>query len=244
MGIMSALINRITSRMSAVTVGAVLGLSPGICETTNSAEDSANWVIVYEEDFEKIEEGSLPDGYFALEGEFEVANLSDEIDPAAAGNAGKVLRMASEPLSDFVIVLGERFGPDIEVSVKVYAEKSGRRVPAFGVGAFGRSGLVAKVSAGQRKLDLRYFEQEITSTDFVWESGWTEVRLRVTANGDGESWRVQVKAWSAEQKEPEEWTLEHEITEEPLEGQISLWGIAYAGKPIYFDSIAVRKPAE
>ncbi|MCB1087197.1 MAG: hypothetical protein KDM63_09140, partial [Verrucomicrobiae bacterium] len=175
--------------------------------------------------------GPTPSDYFVVDGEWSIADL----------DGGKVLKLTEEPLVDGQLQLGESLketGGSIVAKVK--AEKKRRSFPRFGVGLHGMSGFRLRLVPVQNKIELVRNEEVVASADLTWQSGqWWFLELSVTRANEG--WSVAGRAWPDGGSRPEQATIETTSTEPKFSGKASVSGTPFAGLPIFFDEIVIRK---
>ena len=178
-------------------------------------------------DFEKAEVGQGPEDLLVLAGNFAVREF----------DGGRVLEVPGEPLEYFGFLFGTAEFAESEASARVWAARTGRRFPEFGLGTNDISGYKLWLLPGQRRLTLRKGDATVASVPYAWETDtWTHLRLRVVKAGEGK-WRVEGKAWAAGGEEPGEWGIAFADSEEPSTGRASGWAAPFSGKPIRFDDL-------
>jgi hypothetical protein len=198
--------------------------------TLGAAGDGA-----YRNDFSNATTGQLPKDLQSVGGGFRVAEVE--------GN--KVLELPGEPLE----IGGLLFGPPekaLDVRAKVMAEKSGRRMPEFGVGTGDVGGYRLMYIPAAHRLELRHGDEVIAASDKLDEftpGRWTWLRLRVAKNAEGR-WFADGKLWPAEANTPEPpaWKVTFEVKEPASPGRASVWAVPFSGKPIRFDDLSVSAP--
>lgn len=183
----------------------------------------------YSTDLEKMEPGAPPEELFILHGAFTVVEKD--------GN--KFLELAGSPVDSYGVLFGAKDLLTSEASAKIYGTNTGKMFPEFGVGTNDSSGWKIWMLPGQNALILRKKEaEEIARVPYQWTSGaWTSMKLRVTSSGEGK-WLIEGKAWPADQKEPQAWTISTTDTVAPPAGQASIWGHPYSDTPIRFDDLS------
>lgn len=185
---------------------------------------------LYQQNFEALAVGPLPDEFMVLGGEFVVK----------AEGTNQFLELPGAPLDSFAVQFGPAQSADVAVSARIFGTARGRRAPTFGVGLGGVSGFKLQVSPGKKKVELLKDQELKTSVAFDWRSGeWTKLRLQVRRIKDGE-WKVEGKAWQAG-AEPKEWLISWDEKEEPISGKASIFGSPFAGTPIGYDDLGVER---
>ena len=188
---------------------------------------SAQTKPLYENNFEKAEVGKVPEDFLVLDGAFVVKEESDN----------RFLELPGAPLDSFAIQFGPAVTSDVAVSARIRGTGKGRRHPTFGVGLNGIAGYRLQVSPAKKLLEL-YKDQEVEATvPYDWASGqWAILCLQVRKINDRE-WKVEAKAWTQGQPEPQQWMMSVEQKTEPLAGRASIFGSPFSGTPIQFDDL-------
>ncbi len=190
--------------------------------------------LVFKADFEDQEPGDVPGDYFVLDGEWSVVEI----------DGGKAMKLLEVPLVEAQVQVGDSF-KEIggTISARIKADKKRRSFPRFGVGLHGMSGYRLRLFPAQGRLELVKSEEVIQSCDLEWTPGeWWFLELTVKPAGD--AWTVTGRAWPESGARPKAAQIDYISTETKFSGKASVTGTAYAGLPIYFDDIEVRKTEE
>ena len=183
---------------------------------------------IYHQDFENNTDGSTPDDFLVLGGEFSVQSGA--------------LVLPGAPLNKFGAVFGPDNEGDLAISARIRSEQRGRLSPTFGIGLYGLGGYALNASASRKALELNRGRKTISQAAFEWTpASWTNLKLEVSTQSDT-SWRIRGKAWSEQIKEPAGWQIDHESAEAPTQGKASIWGQPYSGQPIQYDDITIDRP--
>lgn len=188
--------------------------------------------VVYEQNFEEVEVGEAPSDFLILEGRFAVRDEE--------GN--RLLELPGTPLDSFAFLFGTNVREGHQVSARIKSERTKRRFPSFGIGLGGVSGFKLRVDPNKRALEiLKREEESVAQVPYEWTSGgWTWMKFQIRKTGDS-VWKVEGKAWDEGTEEPEEWTISHEETTEPVAGKFSVWGKPFSEKPIHYDDLKAVK---
>jgi hypothetical protein len=188
----------------------------------------------FQNDFEKADVGkNASDLEFLVIGDGEFKVVQDE--------KSKVLELNPIPLETFGCLFGPTETENVEAQLRAFGTLTGRRFPVFGVGLSGVGGYILRVNPSKKQLELLKGEEVKANVPYAWKTGtWTIVKLSVQKVKDGQ-WAVNGKAWEQGSEEPKDWLVKFDETEKPLSGRGSLWGIPYAGTPIRFDDLSVKK---
>ncbi len=183
----------------------------------------------YQNDFQKAEAGSLPEDLMVLDGDFTVKEE----------NGNKFIELPGAPLDAYSFLFGPNVKEDVTVTARIFGTSSGRKYPAFEVGAYGVGGYKLRVSPAKRMLELYRGDAPKANVPLKWESGkWTHLKLQVNKVGD-KQWKIEGKCWTEGTSEPGEPNLVFEDAEAPSSGRASVGGMAYSGTPIRFDDLTV-----
>ncbi len=210
--------NSLIARMGIVVVAMMV---PGAF-----AED-----LAYQQSFEAVEVGKVPDEFLILDGAFAVVQN--------AGN--RVLELPGAPLDTFGLLFGPTAKEGLMVEARILGTAKGRRFPVLGVGLNGAVPFRLQVTPAKKALELYKGDELLVSVPYAWESGnWTQFRLQVLA-GKGGAWQILGKAWKEGAPEPESWLVKHNAQEEPSAGRASVWGKPFSELPIQFDDLKVTR---
>jgi hypothetical protein len=100
--------------------------------------------VVYQNDFEKAEEGWLPDEFLIQDGDFKVTKAG----------TNKLVELPGAPLESFGFYFGPTEKENVAVSTRFNSTRSGRKYPTFAVslGAGGQYKL--RMSPAKRAVEL------------------------------------------------------------------------------------------
>ncbi len=212
----------------------ILLLTISVCLAFSDEKSQKEEKPIYTQNFEKIEEGDVPEDFFVLEGDFSVKQVEKN----------KQLELPGTPLSAFCILFGPRERDGIFVYARIKSERQKRLYPRFGVGLCGIAGYKLRVIPASRSIELMKDDKAVSKLKYKWESGtWTCFLLQVRKLNDKE-WIVEGKVWPEEGKEPKEWMISFHEEEEPILGMASIWGTPYSSKPIQYDDLLIDKIGE
>ena len=181
-------------------------------------------------DCEKWTEGEPPAEVFVVDGTIRIKEKD--------GN--KAIEIGSDPLADACALLGSPANGSASIQARVFASKSGRSYPRFGIGVHGQSGYRLIVLCAKKELQLVKNEQVIKSVPCEWTSDvWMNLKLAVLKDAQG-NWSIRGKAWTAAAAEPVEPQIKHEDSTLKGQGKCSIWGTPFSGTPIYFDDMKLE----
>ncbi len=187
--------------------------------------------LVYSNDFERAQPGSVPEDFLVLDGNFAVR----------ADETNRFLELPGAPLDSFAVQFGPAESENVAVAARVFGTARGRRAPVFGVGLCGIGGFKLQIAPAKNAIELLKDQELRASAPFEWKSQtWTWLRLQVRKVA-GDTWRVEGKAWPAGSAEPKTWMVSFEEREAPPPGRASVLGSPFSGTPIRYDDLRVEK---
>lgn len=208
---------------------------PGFLAAGPTQTDSSPWRLVYEENFDGVEEGRLPKDFFVLEGNFMVTDL----------NGRKCLSLKGIPVGEHGFLFGPRIREsNLELSFTCKGAVKSRRHSVFALALGGMSGIHQRFNPGTQSLLMSYGEDSHTRELIHWKSSeWVQVCLQVIQGNVHQeiTIKTQWKNESEKTKMNEEiWRIE----DAPLpNGKFILWGFSYAEKEMYWDDLKIRTQA-
>jgi hypothetical protein len=196
-----------------------------LCFVVISAEAPAN----YKEDFQRADEGSMPEQLLVMNGTFAVKSEADN----------KFLQLPGEPLDTFGFMLGSDETNSIQASIR--ATNTGKRFPEFGVGLSGPAGYRLWLQPAVGEVQILKGDNVKVAKPYEWKPGtWLMLKLQLTKQNNKST--LQGKLWPRGTDEPRDWTISFEDpeSEKSPKGRASVWGVPYSGTPIDFDDIAIN----
>ena len=187
--------------------------------------------IPFQEDFERLEQGTVPNGWNSARGRFEVALLE--------GN--KVLKkLTKNPRSwRTMIFLGDRKASGYEIKAEMKATEQRRRLPDMGLVA---QRYILSLMGNRQRLQIRSWLSELghfskTIKYVVVPDVWYRMRLRVEVQTFGTEGKIKGKVWKRGEPEPSRWTIEAIDPIVHREGSPGIYG--YSSAEIYYDNVSV-----
>ena len=185
--------------------------------------------VLYQQDFEKIEIGKLPEDFLVLDGDFSVKQEG----------TNKFLELPGAPLETYAVQFGPAREDGVSIQARIRSSSKGRRFPVFGVGLNGVAGYKLRVAPAKNQLGLCKDQEVKATADWQWKSGtWAFLKLQVPKNKEG-GWLISGKAWSESDKEPDKWLVTWLEKDKPPAARPSVLASPFAGTPIQFDDIVV-----
>ena len=194
------------------------------------AQGALPWKVAYEQNFEKIEVGRLPDDFFVLDGRFSVQQR----------NARKCLILPGNPVGEFGFLFGPRFGLEtMELSYSCLGGVKSRRHSAFSGAIGGIRGLNYRINPSSRKGILTYFDDWKHDDHITWESKeWMRVYIKIVPQPVKQGMMITLKTHlESESAGPKEGFTT--FLKGTLSGKCALWGFSYAEEEMRWDDILI-----
>ncbi len=190
------------------------------------------WEVLYQQDFEEVEVGSLPDDFFVLDGDFSVG---------MTGN-GKCLVLPGNPIGEFGFLFGPRFDKkNVECAFSFWTKNLGRRFSSLECAIGGIRGFRLRLDGVAKSATFRCGDTILTEKCPDWNvETWTSLRFRASVSDENSNMVASFKLWEAKDYEPVRW-LHLAAPTDPLPmGRCLLWGYPYAGTEILWDDLQIR----
>ena len=198
--------------------------------------DTRSWNTIYEQSFENIEEGELPEDFFVLDGDWQVITKQ----------ANKCLVLAGEPVGEHGFLFGPRLlDQEIELSFSSLGGFKSRRHNVFAGAFWGIRGFHFRLDPSTQNVLFSHFDEEPQRTKIYWSSkDWMDVRIRVSPKPEKKYNEIKIITSKRHQTGIQDWNNEIDVDGLPRSGKCALWGFSYAESEMYWDDIKiqVRKP--
>ena len=196
-----------------------------------TARISSRPAIPFQEDFERLEEGTVADGWNSARGRFVVTSLD--------GN--KVLKkLSANPRSwRTMVYLGDWRSSGYEIQAEMMGTEQRRRLPDMGLIA---QRYILSLMGNRQKLQIRSWLSELghfsKTIDYrVDPEVWYRMKLRVELLPEGSGGLIRGKVWKRDEPEPEGWTIEVRDPIVHRQGSPGIYG--YSAAEIYYDNVSV-----
>ena len=195
------------------------------------ARVSSRPAIPFQEDFERLEEGTVADGWNAARGRFVVTSLD--------GN--KVLKKLSKNPRSWrtMVFLGAWKASGYQIQAEMMGTEQRRRLPDMGLIA---QRYILALMGNRQKLQIRSWLSELghfsKTIDYrVDPEVWYRMKLRVEILPEGTGGMVRGKVWKRDEPEPEGWSIEVLDPIVHRQGSPGIYG--YSAAEIYYDNVSV-----
>ena len=202
----------------------------------NLAMGKESWETLYDQSFEEIENGELPEDFFVLEGNFQVTTKDGR----------KCLALAPNPVGEHGFLFGPRINGEIlEFSFSCLGGLKSRRHNVFAGALGGIRGLKFRINPSIRESMFSFQEDWRNSLPLKWSSReW--MRVVIVTGWDGQRKETLVSMKISKESEPE--FLEEKspifLNEKIPSGKSALWGFSYAELGMYWDNLKIRSKSK
>jgi len=187
--------------------------------------------VLYQNDFQKAELGSVPDDFMVIDGQFAVKEN--------AGN--KSFELPGAPLEAYSFLFGPKESTNVAVQARIFSKAKGRRYSVFDVGLGGLGGYKLRVAPAKKQLELYRGDTLKTSAPLEWTSGkWTFLKLQVQQT-DPSKFTITGKLWQEGAQEPAQPSITFTDTQPLTRERASAGAMPYAGEPVLFDDLIVTR---
>jgi hypothetical protein len=187
--------------------------------------------VLYQNDFQKAEVGSVPDDFMVIDGQFTVKEN--------AGN--KFFELPGAPLEAYSFLFGPKENTNVAVQARIFTKAKGRRYSVFDVGLGGLGGYKLRVTPAKKQLELYRGDTLKTSVPLEWTSGkWTFLKLQVQQT-DPSKFTITGKWWQEGAQEPTEPSITFADTQPLTRERASAGAMPYAGEPVLFDDLIITR---
>jgi len=218
---------------NAPRAGRVIAKADGL---EGAARIAVRPLIPFEQNFDELEEGAVPEGWPGAQGRFEAAELNGE----------KVFKkLSANPRSwRTTVYIGHPHESGYVIEADLYGEEKTRRLPDMGLVSHRYT---MALMGNRQKLQIRTWLSELEhfskTIDFSWDPDvWYRMKLLVGPPQQDGSGTVRGKVWKRGEPEPEEWTIE---VVDPIVHEHGSPGIyGYSSAPVYYDNVEVTPASE
>ena len=184
----------------------------------------------FTEDFSRYAPKSVPDGWSAARGRFQVMEVDGE----------KMLyKPSGNPRSwRTTVYVGDTRQKGYEVEAEVMSKETRRRIADIGIVSHRYTmALMGNAQTLMIRTWLSEMERFSKEIDFPWDPDlWYTIKLRVEPSEDGTT-TVRGKVWEKGKPEPDAWTIEATDPIGHTHGSPGIYG--YSSADIYYDNLKV-----
>ena len=198
----------------------------------SSIKDEPVWQSLYQENFEQIEQGGLPDDFFVLEGNFYVTTKDGR----------KCLALSPYPVNEHGFLFGPRIKNEtIELSFTCMGGSKSRRYNVFEGAVGGIRGIKFRVNPATQEALISCRDDWTQSFPMSWSSKeWMRVVFSTEWKLDKKQSSIKIKI--SRESDPSVSVLFQDllIEERVPGGKCGFWGFSYAEVEMYWDDIQIR----
>lgn len=200
-------------------------------EDKKKEEEPKDLNRLFYENFDELEAGGIPGKYFAVDGKWGIAEK----------DGGKTLELSPAPLVEASVQFGNSLQGGATITALISAAQKRHSFPRYGVALHGSSGFRLRVVPARRIVELARNDEQVAQAGFV-VPGHAAVRLKLRAEKKDETrWIISGWAWPDGGKEPSKPQVIFTAADTRLSGKGSVTGTPYAGLPIHYDEIEIRR---
>ena len=195
------------------------------------AEGAEEWTTVYEEKFDQSLEGSTPQDFFVLDGEFQVVSKEGR----------KCLSLSANPVGEHGFLFGPRLrGETVRLSFSCLGAFKSRRHNVFAGALGGMRGLAFRINPSSQEISFSKNDEPLSSYYTNWSSNqWMRVHLE--ASNHLPSKKTTIRCKIAPESEFNSFSEGSFSFDEFLpSGRCVLWGFSYSGKEMYWDNLLIQ----
>ena len=197
----------------------------------NSARVSSRPVIRFEENFDRLEEKSIPGGWNFTKGRFQAATVE----------GAKVLKKLSGNPRGWrtTVYIGDPNASGYVIEADLLGTEQKRRMPDMGLVSHRYT---MALMGNRQQLTIRTwlseFERFSKVIKFRWDPDvWYRVKMQVDLEPEGGEGAVRGKVWKKGETEPAEWTIEAVDPIAHRNGSPGIYG--YSSAEILYDNVSV-----
>jgi hypothetical protein len=195
------------------------------------AEGAEEWTTVYEENFDQSSEGSIPQDFFVLDGEFQVVSKDER----------KCLSLSANPVGEHGFLFGPRLREEsVRLSFSCLGAFKSRRHNVFAGTLGGMRGLAFRINPSSQEISFTQNDELLFPCNTNWSSNqWMRVYLETSTLLPAKKTFVHYKI--APESELTSFSEGSFSFDGFLpSGRCVLWGFSYSGKEMYWDNLLIR----
>ena len=213
----------------AISSYLILGITLALVHT--KAEGAGEWTTVYEENFDQSLEGSTPQDFFLLDGDFRVVSKDGR----------KCLSLSANPVGEHGFLFGPRLrGETVRLSFSCFGAFKSRRHNVFAGTLGGMRGLAFRINPSSQEISFSKNEEPLSSYNTNWSSNqWMRVHLETSNYLPSKKTTIHYKL--APESELAFFSEGSFSFDGFLpSGRCVLWGFSYSGKEMYWDNLLIQ----
>jgi hypothetical protein len=196
-----------------------------------SEKHQVAWKIVYEQDFEEIKEGSLPEDFFLLGGDFAVRIRKGQ----------KLLCMPGNPVGEHGFLFGPRLGNEtIELSFSCLGGTKSRRHNVYSGAIGGIRGLNYRVNPISKNIMISLMDAHMERPTYWASDNWIKIKITVIPDAANNESQIIIRNASKPQDNFDSEEIKMSLNGMIKGGKCALWGFSYAEKEMYWDDLLIR----
>ena len=208
-----------------------LSLGITLAPVHTKVEGAEEWTTVYEENFDQSLEGSTPQDFFVLDGDFRVVSKEER----------KCLSLSANPVGEHGFLFGPRLrGESVRLSFSCLGAFKSRRHNVFAGALGGMRGVAFRINPSSQEISFSRNEEPLSSYNIDWSSNqWMRVYLEASNHSLSKKTTIHCKI----APEPELTSCsEGSFSFDGFlpSGRFVLWGFSYSGKEMHWDNLLIQ----
>ncbi len=191
------------------------------------------WDVLYEQSFEDVEEGGVPEDFFILEGQFSVAMRDGR----------KCLVLPGHPVDEHGFLFGPRLNSsNVELSFSCLGGFKSRKHNVYAGALSGVRGIHFRINPSFREFRVTHLDYEEKRGGIIWSpKEWMRVHILARPEKEKKT-RLMVHIYPAVGGGVDGWKSNFLIDGLLVGGKCALWGFAYAEQEMAWDDLVIRGP--
>jgi len=199
----------------------------------NQSDAGERWDVLYEQRFEEVEEGGLPEDFFILEGQFSVAKRDGR----------KCLVLPGHPVDEHGFLFGPRLNSsNVELSFSCLGGFKSRKHNVYAGALSGVRGIHFRINPSFRDFRVTHSDYEKHRDGVIWSpKEWMRVDILAQPEKERKT-RLRVHIYPAVSGGEDGWKSIFFVDGLLVGGKCALWGFAYAEQEMAWDDLVIRGP--
>jgi len=194
--------------------------------------ETQDYELFYQEDFENIALGKLPDDFFILDGDFSVVNMEGR----------KCLELSAQPVGEHGFLFGPRlkFG-SFELSFSCLGGSRSRRHNMVAGNLGGVRGFKYQLNPSRQEVLFTFQKDWQHGQGIEWSSlNWMQVKVQVDTDPKKMASKIRMLVQKEAKMESIKQVSWISLDDVIAGGKCMLWGYCYADFPVYWDNLIIR----
>jgi len=199
----------------------------------NPGDGKRGWHILYEQSFEEVEEGSVPEDFFVLDGKFLVAKRGEQ----------KCLVLGGHPVDEHGFLFGPRLkNPSVELAFSCLGGFQSRKHNVYAGALSGLRGIHYRINPSFSEFRVTHSDYMDKRDGIKWSpKEWMRVHILAQPEKQ-EKTQFRVHIYRADGEGKDGWKSNFLVDGLLVGGKCALWGFSYAEQEMAWDNLVIRGP--